>query len=55
MSRSSPMPSAATLAPSLSESVPISDAAKAYQSYGGIAGGMDGKVNFIYRTDAIEK
>lgn len=33
----------------------ISDAAKAYQSYGGIAGGMDGKVNFIYRTDAIEK
>lgn len=33
----------------------ISDAAKSYQSYGGIAGGMDGKVNFIYRTDAIEK
>lgn len=33
----------------------ISDAAKVYQSYGGIAGGMDGKVNFIYRTDAIEK
>ncbi len=31
------------------------DAAASYQSYGGIADGMDGQVKFIYRTAAIEK
>lgn len=30
-------------------------AAKSYQSYGGLAEGMNGTVRFIWRTDAIEK
>lgn len=30
-------------------------AAKSYQSYGGLAEGMNGTVRFIWRIDAIEK